>query len=123
MTAMPEPRFTLVEQRRVCAEPGGSEDAGGLLQATVLDAAQQPMPNVELLIRWSTGEDRFYTGLKPEMGVGYADYALAEGESYQVGIVGTESDVAQGIVADACGEGGTLASWKVVFQRSGDVSP
>jgi hypothetical protein len=81
------------------------------------------MPNVEFLIRWSTGEDRFFTGLKPEIGVGYADYALEAGESYQVGIVGTESDVAQGIVADACGEGGALASWEVVFQLSGEASP
>jgi hypothetical protein len=123
VTATPEPRFELVEQRRICAESGGLEDAEGLLQATVLDAAEQPMPNVELLIRWRTGDDRFYTGLKPELGVGYADYALEEGESYQVGIVGTESDVAQGIAADMCDEGGALASWKVVFRLSGDVSP
>jgi len=95
----------------------------GLLQATVLDAAGQPMPNVELLIRWSTGEDRFFTGLKPERGVGYADYTLEEGERYQVGIVGTESDVAQEIVADVCSEAGALASWVVVFRLSGDVSP
>jgi hypothetical protein len=123
VTATPEARFELVEQRRTCTEAGDPGSAAGLLQATVLDAEKQPMPNVELLIRWGTGEDRFYTGLKPETGVGYADYALEEGESYQVGIVGTESDVAQGIVADTCSEGGALASWEVVFQLSGEASP
>jgi hypothetical protein len=110
ITATPEPRFELIRQQRVCAE-----DAEGLLRVTVLDVEGEPLPSVELLIRWQRGEDRFYTGLKPELGAGYADYALAAGESYQVGIVGIESDVAQGIEADACPDG-SRAGWDLVFR-------
>ena len=91
------------------------------MRITVLDGDGEPLPNVELLIRWQAGEDRFYTGLKPEQGAGYADYDLAAGESYQVGIIGPESDFALGIEADAC-EDGRLAGWELVF-RLRDSAP
>ena len=76
------------------------------------------------MIRWTGGEDRAYTGLKPEVGAGYADFDLAVGQSYQVGVIGIESDVAQGIVADECdgAEGGRIASWEVVFRLSDGAS-
>jgi hypothetical protein len=112
ITSTPEPRFVLIERERRCEDGTG---AGGLLQVVVLDAENQPLPNVELIIRWQEGEDRFYTGLKPERGVGYADYDLASGKSYQVGIVGQASDVAQEIVADGC-ENGKRASWSLIFR-------
>lgn len=73
------------------------------------------MPNVELIVRWDGGDDRFFTGLKPDIGAGYADFAMEKGKTYQVVVVGMESDVAQGIVADLC-EGDHLASWELVFQ-------
>lgn len=92
-----------------------------------MDQEGNPQPGVELLIRWSEGEDRVFTGLKPEIGVGYADMQMAAGQSYQVGVIGIESDVAQEIVADECiGEGiekGQVASWEIVFQLSGMALP
>jgi len=115
VTTAPEPRFVLTVQQRRCEEDGG---VGGLLRITVFDSEGEPMPNVELLIRWDDGEDRFFTGLKPEQGAGYADYALAAGESYQVGIVGPASDFAQGIVSDSCGDS-TRASWNLTFRLQG----
>jgi hypothetical protein len=117
ITSTPEPHFALATQARRC---GGAGGASGLLQITVLDAKGQPLPSIELLIRWQDGEDRFFTGLKPERGAGYADYDLAAGKSYQVGIVGLESDVAQGIVADACEDGGR-ANWTLVFRLQGSA--
>jgi len=120
ITTTPEPRFVLFVQQRRCAGDA-AEGRAGLLSVVVYDAQGDPLPNVELLIRWPEGEDRFFTGLKPEQGVGYADYALAAGQSYQVGIVGIESDVAQDIVSDACADG-TRASWELVF-RLRDSAP
>jgi hypothetical protein len=114
ITLTPEPRFVLTAQQRRC---GGEP---GLLGVTVYDGAGQPLPNVELLIRWPQGEDRFFTGLKPEQGVGYADYDLVAKERYQVGVVGLESDVAQEIVADPCPDG-TLAGWNLVFRLRGSA--
>jgi hypothetical protein len=87
----------------------------------VLDAQGQQQPNVELLVRWSDGDDRFYTGLKPEVGAGYADYTLVEGETYQVVVIGRESQIAQGIVAGRCENQGYPDSWQVVFQWHGQA--
>jgi hypothetical protein len=112
----------LIEQRRVCPSQGGPAEAGAELQIRVLDAEGKPQPNVELLVRWETGEDRAFTGLKPEKDAGYADFDLFAGQSYQVGVIGIESEVAQGIVADSCAGHDVLAFWVVVFQlRDGTV--
>ena len=86
----------------------------------VLDYEGQPQPNIELLVRWDLGDDRFFTGLKPEVGPGYADFTMAKDHVYQVVVVGAESQVAQGIVADTCAEG-YLASWQIAFQWRGEA--
>ena len=104
------PRFELIRQDRTCS------GADGLLQVEVYDAQGEPQPNVELLARWDTHEERFYTGLKPEQGIGYADLALEKGYVYQLSIVGFDSDVALGITADTCLDEGRLASWQIAFQ-------
>jgi hypothetical protein len=109
-TPSPAPRFRLIQQERVCVEPGGR------LMVWAYDGEGEPMPNVELLLRWTQGEERFYTGLKPDIGVGYADADLQETQVYQVSVIGIESDVALGITADPCAEQGLPASWEVTFQ-------
>jgi hypothetical protein len=53
-----------------------------MIQIWVLDASGQEIPGIELEITWLDGEDYFFTGLKPEIGVGYADYLMNPGESY-----------------------------------------
>jgi len=118
----------LVQQSRVCPatpdpEASGEQVSGGQVRITVLDQEGKQQPNVELLLRWSEDEDRAFTGLKPEIGAGYADFFVATGQSYQVSVIGTASDVAQGILADECigedMEEGQIASWEIVFQLSG----
>jgi hypothetical protein len=116
LTPVPGPRYRVVDQRRVC------EGVGGELMITVLDADGGQVPNAELFIRWSSGEDRFFTGLQPEFGEGYADYTMKKGETYQVSIV-VDSDVAQGITAEPCAGTDQLASWRVVFQWTAGSRP
>lgn len=110
------PRFELVSQYRTC------EGAAGQLRVTVVDWAGEQMPNVELLVRWDGGDDRFVTGLKPEIGPGYADFDLHKGVTYQLVVIGAESDVAQGMLADTCATG-ALASWAVRYQWTGQGAP
>jgi hypothetical protein len=114
-TATPAPRFEVVERRRTC------DVTAGQMMVMVLDAEGQQLPNVELLVRWDGGDDRFFTGLKPEAGPGYADFRLRKGEMYQVVVIGAESQVAQDIVADTCEGQAYLASWQVVFQWNGQA--
>jgi hypothetical protein len=112
-TLTPAPRYEVVDLYRTC------ESDQARLVVMVLDADGQQEPSVELLVRWSGGDDRFYTGLKPEMGAGYADMALQRGTTYQVVVISAESEIAQDIVADACADTGRTASWHVVFQWNG----
>ncbi|MBN1934815.1 MAG: hypothetical protein JW934_09130 [Anaerolineae bacterium] len=109
ITPTPRPRYKIVEQQRTCDPPGG------VLAVTVLDETGRPQPGVELLVRWNGGDDRFFTGLKPELGPGYADFTLARGQTYELVMVGMESDVVQGLDAEGCGEA-QLASWTVVLR-------
>jgi len=67
--------YQLVGQDTVC-EP---ELAEGLLQITVINAARRPVPGAEVIITWNSGEEHIFTGLKPELGNGYADFVMAPG--------------------------------------------
>jgi hypothetical protein len=64
--------FVLQETMLVC-NPDQSQP---LIQVEIQDAAGQPVASVELVVTWDGGEDHFFTGLKPELGQGYADFLM-----------------------------------------------
>ncbi len=64
--------FILVAQETVCA----TNLSERLLQIEVLNAVGQPVPGAEVIITWEGGEEHFFTGLKPELGNGYADFLM-----------------------------------------------
>jgi len=72
--------YTLQEQQPVC-DPTLTEP---LIQVQVLDSSGEPEPGVELLISWEEGQESVFTGLKPELGEGYADFAITESFTYSV---------------------------------------
>jgi hypothetical protein len=72
--------FVLVSQENVC-DVNLSE---GLLQVEIQDAAGQPIPGVEIIISWEDGEEHIFTGLKPELGNGYADFVMKPNVGYSV---------------------------------------
>ncbi|MBN2388907.1 MAG: hypothetical protein JXB85_17970 [Anaerolineales bacterium] len=71
-TPTPGAAFALVFQEEIC----NLDLAPGLLQIEVRDAASQPVAGVEILITWEGHEERIFTGLKPELGNGYADFDM-----------------------------------------------
>jgi hypothetical protein len=75
--------FTLIGQDPVC-DPSL---AGGLMQIVLMDTERRPVPGVMLIVTWDGGENRFFTGMKPELGNGYADFIMADGVVYSVRIV------------------------------------
>jgi hypothetical protein len=113
----PEPRFDVVQMRRRC------DLTQEQLMVMVLDAEGQQLPNVELLARWDGGEDRFVTGLKPDIGLGYADLSLEQGRVYQLVVIGAASQLVQNIVAETCEGASHLATWQVMLQWTGDIEP
>jgi len=63
--------YELISRKKVCDfaydEP--------MVQIHVLDSDAQAVPGVEIIIFWETGEERYYTGEKAEMGKGFIEFA------------------------------------------------
>ena len=72
--------YQLVGQDTVC-EPDLAE---GLLEVIVTDIRRNQIPGAEIIITWSNGEERIFTGLKPELGHGYADFLMTPDVAYSV---------------------------------------
>lgn len=98
-TSTPEPGepFALAGEETVC-DPNLPD---ALLQVLVLNRSRRQLPGIEIVITWDGGSERFFTGLKPELGNGYADYLMAAGTTYTVQLA-TGSDVALGLTAPTC---------------------
>ncbi len=113
---MPEAVFNLVEKRRFCEGQGG-----GRILVYVRDEEGQGLPNVRITISWPESEDEFFTGLKSEEDLGYADFAMQQGMMYNLVVVGAES--VEGLntefsAADCPNtEQPVPSSWRLVFQH------
>ena len=55
-----------------------------LLQVYVIDKGGKPVPGVEVIVTWQGGEYHFYTGLKPSIDLGYADYLMDPDQVYNL---------------------------------------
>lgn len=113
----PTPRFQLIEQTALCAEAGRP----GQILVQVWDAAGNGMPGVEIVVSWSTGQDRFYTGLRPEQGAGYADFEMAPQTEYEVTLPAFPAEVGKGLSQDLapglCPTSTMALDWRVIFQQ------
>jgi hypothetical protein len=75
--------FTLVGQDTIC-DPGLQP---GLLQFIFTDSRRRQVAGVEIIVTWNRGEDRFFTGFKPELGNGYADFITQADTVYSIRVV------------------------------------
>ncbi len=114
-TSTPGAPFRLLAQDPVCVPDLGQ----ALLQVEVVDAAGQPVAGSEVRVVWDTGQDHFFTGLKPDLGIGYGDFTLTPGVTYSVQLVDSDQPVT-GLTAGEClAEDGTRypGSWLLRFQQ------
>ncbi len=84
-TRTPQPVATVgapfvLHSQQVFCDP----DRGPLLRIFLRDADDNPLPGVEIAIHWLGGDERLYTGLKPDIDLGYADFLMSPDEVYQV---------------------------------------
>lgn len=85
----------------------------------VRNKKRQPIPGVELILSWSGGEEHFFTGLKPEISDGFADYQMQSATSYTLHL-GMGSEIVTGLSAPNCtGPDGNeyLGGLQLVFQQ------
>jgi hypothetical protein len=107
--------FELVSHDEIC----NPNLTSGLMQVSVLDSHHHQMPGVEIDISWPGGDESFFTGLKPEIAAGYADYLMQPGVAYSLRVAHAGSLVAD-LAAPSCPDssGGTfLGGLKLVFQQ------
>ena len=89
--------YQLVGQDTIC-EPDLAE---GLLQIFVTNAARKQIPGAEIIITWKDGEEHIFTGLKPEINHGYADYLMTPEVTYSVRMADGGTP-APGLAAPTC---------------------
>jgi hypothetical protein len=106
-TPTPRPTRTPVPTAGAPFQLAGRDDicnpnlTGGLMQITVVDRRGHQLPGIEIIITWSGGEEHFFTGLKPEIANGYADYVMQAGLTYTVR-AGESGSPVPDLVAPVC---------------------
>lgn len=112
-TLTPGQPFRLLQKQIVC-NPNLTQP---LIQVQVHNASG-PVAGVEGFVFWEGSSDRFITGLKPEMGLGYADFVMQQALVYTVQLVNGEPvrDLAVNQCTNA--EGNQYwGGWLLVFEQ------
>jgi hypothetical protein len=118
-TSTPGGSFVLQEQSLLCdTDPGVP-----LIVFEIVDAGGNPVPNLEISVTWPGSEERLFTGLKPEFGLGYADFTMTPGERYTVQVQPANAAGSQpltGLTATECEANGKRfwGVWKLIFKQN-----
>jgi hypothetical protein len=113
-TITPGLPFVLKQDITLVCDPNLQEP---LIIVEALDASSKPAPGVQVVVSWPDGDDRFYTGLKTELGQGYADYRMTPGLTYTVQLAEGGQPVT-GLVASECEAPSSeryWGSWHIIF--------
>lgn len=109
------PTFRLLSQGLVC-DPSGPV---GRIEVVTVDSFLEPLPGVEVLVSWDGGQDHFFTGYKPEKGLGYGDISINSDTSYEL-MMADGSQVISGLRLELCDDiaGGFIGGWRLTFQNT-----
>lgn len=116
-TPSPPPVYRLLAQEQLC-DPAGTVTK---IAVEAVDGLLQPLPGVEIVVRWDEGEDHFFTGFKPELGLGYGDFAMSPDISYAV-YLAEGSPTVSGLQIEPC-DNGFVGGWRLVFQNLIFIQP
>jgi hypothetical protein len=124
-TFLPRPTFTpipppgkpfeLISQDTVC-EPAAQP---GLMKFILTDKRRKQVSGIEIIVTWDQGEDHFFTGFKPELGNGYADFVMQADTIYSVRVVEGGASIPN-ISTPICKESGGVdyaGGWLLTFQQ------
>lgn len=87
--------------RIVRLEPFCDSELSGIIEVRIQESDASPIPGQAARVRWDSGEDTFFTGLKPERGLDYADFQMETGKGYTVEMPG-RSNPSQPLNAVPC---------------------
>jgi hypothetical protein len=113
-TSQPQTDFALANIQTFC-----SAELSGLIEVYVQESNGDGIAGQEVRVRWDSGEDHFFTGLKPERGPGYADFEMVAGKGYTVEMPGRSDPTSEPLSAAPCttDDGArAITSYRVVFR-------
>jgi hypothetical protein len=91
-----------------------------LIQVLTVGTGGEPVPGVEVIVKWADGNDHFFTGLKPELGPGYGDFVMQPNVDYTVYLASNPAAAVAGLTTEMCTgtEGQTYSgSWQLLFSQ------
>lgn len=107
--------YQLVEQKDLGCT---SERDGHYILVYVRDEDDRGLAGVQVLVKGPGVEDTLYTGLKPQVDAGFADFAVSASGNYSVQVAGVTSQVGQGLSFDgSCDASTPHRLWQVVFRQ------
>jgi hypothetical protein len=120
-TRTPTPTNTLVPTATLTPTPGtfifdssilacSTTFIGPLLIVRALDSNGNGVPGVEIVLNWPGNQEHFFTGLKPEFGLGYADFQMEPGITYTLRLA-DGSQLIPDITAEQCDPGNGSLIW------------
>lgn len=106
--------FELVSFNRVC-NPAVQVP---LIQIFTFDSANRGVSGVDVLVTWEGGQNQLFTGLKPEYGLGYADFEMTPGVVYDVRVANGGVPM-KDLIAEECEIDGERywVTWQVNFTQ------
>jgi hypothetical protein len=107
----PVPPYQIIERVAECTPDRQPPQ----IRVIVQDLLGQSAAGKEVWITWEDGgQDRFVTGLKPEIDLGYGDFDMQPDQAYNVGIDKPTSIIVSGLRADPC-EADGRTSWRLIL--------
>jgi hypothetical protein len=116
-TATPtlSPPFVLDKQIQVC-NPNLNEPQ---IQIFINDGAGLGVPGILITLSWDDGQENIFTGLKPEIDLGYADFVMTPEIIYTLQVSGG-GQIIPDLFAPECedeGSGRYWGSWRLIFKH------
>lgn len=91
------PAFELLVLEKICDPELGISR----IQVLALDSNAEQLPGIEFAVFWDEGEDHFFTGLKTDLGIGFADFEMEADIVYALHAPGNVPPVTN-LVAEDC---------------------
>lgn len=114
-------QYVLSTKRFQCRDASTMQGGDGLLAVRVRDEYGRAEAGVPVIVSWGPDEDKFFTGLKPSEGLGYADFEMQSGWEYTVFVSDkTGRPVTLSFRDEDCTTGvltGTTPVWELAFER------
>ncbi|MDZ4671150.1 MAG: hypothetical protein SH821_09785 [Phototrophicales bacterium] len=92
----------------------------GIIEVRVINRNGVELPAMPIRVRWDDGSSLFYSGLKPERGLGYADFQMEQGRAYTIEMPALSNPSTTPLTATPCftdSNQPAVLSYRVVFRE------